>query len=194
MNPVKLVHGRAYPLGRDNIDTDLIIGAKHLKTVSRTGLGRFAFETLRADPGNLFDDPSFAFAPILIAGANFGCGSSREHAVWALADFGVRAVIAPSFSDIFAANAYKNGMVTVEISSAQAAKLMEAARTDPIMIDIEALTVTAAGMTFAFELDHFRRDCLLRGLDEISLTLTRENAIKRYEQRNDGWQYSPGAG
>jgi 3-isopropylmalate/(R)-2-methylmalate dehydratase small subunit len=186
MNPVKRVHGRAYPLGRDNIDTDLIIGAEHLKTVSRTGLGRFAFEALRAAPGSLFDDPAFAHAPILIAGANFGCGSSREHAVWALADFGVRAVVASSFSDIFAANAYKNGMVTVEISPAKVARLMELARTDPITIDIEELTVTAPGMKIAFTLDPFRRDCLLRGLDEISLTLAREQAIQAYEERNAG--------
>ena len=183
MNPVSLVHGRAYPLGRDNIDTDLIIGAEHLKTVSRSGLGRFAFETLRSAPGNLFDNPAFARAPILIAGANFGCGSSREHAVWALDDLGVRAVVAAGFSDIFAANAYKNGIVTVEVDPADVERLMAVALTAAITVDIQSMTVSALDVQVAFSLDPFRRDCLLRGLDEIALTLVREGAIRSYEQR-----------
>ena len=107
------IEGRAIPFGRANVDTDLIIPAAHLKTVSRLGLGRYAFEPLRREPGNVFDEPEFSGAPMLIAGANFGCGSSREHAVWALCDLGIKAVIAPSFSDIFAANAFRNGLVTV---------------------------------------------------------------------------------
>ena len=183
MNPVSLIQGRAYPLGRDNVDTDLIIGAEHLKTVSRSGLGRFAFETLRVAPGNLFDDPAFARAPILIAGANFGCGSSREHAVWALVDLGVRAVIAAGFSDIFAANAYKNGIVTVEVDPADVERLMTVAPTASITVDILSMTVSAPDLHLAFALDPFRRDCLLRGLDEIALTLARESAIRSYEQR-----------
>src|SRR3546814_2887100 len=101
MEPISTVSGRAYPLGLKNIDTDVIIPAYYLKTISRTGLGRGAFETLRAQPGNVFDDPRYAGAPILVAGDNFGCGSSREHAAWAMNDMGITAVIAPSFSDIF---------------------------------------------------------------------------------------------
>jgi len=184
MKPVTIIHGRAYPLGRDNIDTDLIIGAEHLKTVSRSGLGRFAFETLRSEPGNLFDDPVFARSPILIAGANFGCGSSREHAVWALIDLGVEAVIAPSFSDIFSANAYKNGVVTVALSAGKVARLMAFALTGKITIDLVAMTVSASGMQTTFMLDPFRRECLLRGLDEIALTLASEPVIRAYELRS----------
>ena len=115
MRAVTTIEGRAYPLGLRNIDTDLIIAARHLKTIRRAGLGRHAFEALRAQPGNPFDDPAYAGAPILIAGANFGCGSSREHAAWALADMGIRAVIAPTFADIFASNAFKNGIATVAL-------------------------------------------------------------------------------
>jgi 3-isopropylmalate/(R)-2-methylmalate dehydratase small subunit len=183
MIPVRRIHGRAYPLGRDNIDTDAIIGAEHLKTVSRAGLGRFAFEALRGEPGNPFDDATFAEAPILIAGANFGCGSSREHAAWALADLGVRAVVATSFSDIFAANAYKNAIVTVELERAKVDRLMAIALERPITIDLEAMSVTAAGAHFTFALDPFRRQCLLEGLDEIALTLVSEPAIRAYELR-----------
>ena len=112
MQPVSEVSGTAYPWGAKNVDTDVIIPAHWLKTIKRSGLGRGAFETVRAQPGNIFDDPAYAGAPILIAGDNFGCGSSREHAAWALADMGIRAVIAPSFSDIFSGNAFKNGMGT----------------------------------------------------------------------------------
>ena len=183
MNPVKLVHGRAYPLGRDNVDTDLIIAAEHLKTISRSGLGLHAFGRLRAAPGNMFVDPAFAGAPILIAGANFGCGSSREHAVWALADLGVRAVIAAGFSDIFSSNAFKNGIVTVELDAADIQRLMTVALTDAITVDVETMIVSAPGVRMSFSLDPFRRECLMRGLDEIALTLASERAIRTYEQR-----------
>jgi 3-isopropylmalate/(R)-2-methylmalate dehydratase small subunit len=183
MIPVRRIQGRAFPLGRDNVDTDLIIPAAHLKTVSRAGLGQHAFETLRARPGNLFDDPAFAGAPILIAGANFGCGSSREHAAWALADLGIRAVIAPSFADIFSANAYKNGIVTVELARTAVDRLMEIARGAAILVDVEAMIVAAPGFACSFALDPFRRDCLLQGLDEIALTLASEPAIRAYELR-----------
>jgi len=113
MNPITAVEGKAYPFGRKNVDTDVIIPAHYLKTITRAGLGKGAFETVRAEPGNVFDDPAYVGAPILIAGDNFGCGSSREHAAWALADLGIKAVIAPSFSDIFSGNAVKNGIVPV---------------------------------------------------------------------------------
>ena len=132
MDPVDHVEGRAIPFGRKNVDTDLIIPARWLKTVTRLGLGRGAFEALREDPDNVFDSPEFKGAPILIAGDNFGCGSSREHAAWALLDMGVKAVIAPSFSDIFAGNAFKNGILTVVLPQEQVDRLMEVAATDPI--------------------------------------------------------------
>src|SRR5579883_1989134 len=132
MEPLTTVEGKAYPFGRKNVDTDVIIPAHWLKTITRAGLGRGAFETVRAEPGNVFDDPAYAGAPILIAGDNFGCGSSREHAAWALGDMGLRAVIAPSFSDIHAGNAFKNGILTVVLPQAQVDRLLEVAREHPI--------------------------------------------------------------
>lgn len=184
MTPFVRVEGRAYPLGLKNIDTDLIIPAAHLKTIQRGGLGQHAFESLRGQSGNVFDDPAYRGAPILIAGDNFGCGSSREHAAWALADFGVRAVIAPSFSDIFAGNAFKNGIATVVLDQHAVNRLLDAAREHSIRIDLEGMTVTtSAGDRFTFEMDTFRRECLLSGLDEIALTLAHDAAIRAYEQR-----------
>ncbi|MEG3154037.1 3-isopropylmalate dehydratase small subunit [Sphingomonas sp. RB1R13] len=183
MTPVNRISGRAYPLGRDNIDTDVIIAADHLKTTTRSGLGKYAFAPIRAEPGNVFDDPEFANAPILIAGANFGCGSSREHAAWAMDDMGIRAVIAPGFSDIFSSNAYKNGLVTVVLPAADVASLMHLAEHAPVTIDLADMTVTAGNEQFAFTLDPFRRASLMSGLDEIGLTLKSEAAIKAYEER-----------
>ena len=182
MNPVTQVAGTAYPFGQSNVDTDVIIPATHLKTITRAGLGQHAFETVRANPGNVFDDPHYAGSPILIAGDNFGCGSSREHAAWALVDMGVTAVIAPSFSDIFSGNAFKNGIVTVVLDQAAVDRLLEVAQDHPINVDLETMTVTSPLQDrFAFELDPFRRDCLMRGLDEIGLTLASEGAINDYE-------------
>ena len=182
MNPVRHIEGRAYPFGRSNVDTDVIIPAKWLKTVSRAGLGKGAFETVRAEPGNVFDDPAFAGAPILIAGDNFGCGSSREHAAWALADLGIRAVIAPSFSDIFSGNAFKNGILAVELPQAAVDRLMEVARTDPIHVDLDHQTVTTPFQDrFEFRIDPFRRHCLMEGLDEIGMTLAMDAKIAAYE-------------
>jgi 3-isopropylmalate/(R)-2-methylmalate dehydratase small subunit len=184
MKAANRIHGRAYPLGRPNIDTDVIIPASHLKTITRAGLGRHAFETIRADAGNVFDDPRFAGAPILIAGDNFGCGSSREHAAWALDDLGIKAVIAPSFADIFASNAFKNGIVTAALPQAAIDRLMEIAAEQPITVDLESMTVTTPFQDrFAFTLDPFRRRCLMEGLDEIALTLSSDAAITAYEAR-----------
>jgi 3-isopropylmalate/(R)-2-methylmalate dehydratase small subunit len=184
MTPFIRVEGRAYPLGLANIDTDLIIPASHLKTVRRSGLGAHAFEPLRHRGGNVFDDPRFAGAPILIAGENFGCGSSREHAAWALADLGIRAIIAPSFSDIFAGNAFRNGIATVVLDRIAVDRLLDAAHHHDIGVDLDAMEVTStARHRFAFAMDPFRRECLLGGLDEIALTLTHEAAIRAYEQR-----------
>jgi 3-isopropylmalate/(R)-2-methylmalate dehydratase small subunit len=182
MEPVHQVEGRAIPFGRKNVDTDVIIPARWLKTVTREGLGRGAFETVRAEPGNVFDAPAFAGAPILIAGDNFGCGSSREHAAWALLDMGVKAVIAPSFSDIFSGNAFKNGILTVALPQAAVDRLLEVAETDPIAIDLEHQTVTTPFQDrFEFEIDPFRKQCLTGGLDEVAITLASEAAIAGYE-------------
>jgi 3-isopropylmalate/(R)-2-methylmalate dehydratase small subunit len=182
MSGVTRIEGRAYPFGRRNVDTDLIIPAAYLKTVTRAGLGRHAFETVRAEPGNVFDDPAYGGAPILIAGDNFGCGSSREHAAWALADMGVKAVIAPSFSDIFASNAFKNGIVAVALPAVAVARLIEVARDHPVSVDLETMSVTTPCQDrFVFDLDPFRRECLIQGLDEIALTLASTAAIAAYE-------------
>lgn len=182
MNPVITVSGRAYPWGAKNVDTDIIIPAHWLKTTSREGLAAGAFETVRAEPGNLFDDPAYKGAPILIAGENFGCGSSREHAAWALADMGVAAVIAPSFSDIFSGNAFKNGIVPVVLPQEAVDRLVEVARDHPITVDLDTMTVTTPLQDrFSFDLDPFRRDCLMQGLDEIGLTLAKDTAISKFE-------------
>jgi 3-isopropylmalate/(R)-2-methylmalate dehydratase small subunit len=184
MTPIEKVEGRAIPFGLKNVDTDVIIPAKWLKTISREGLGRGAFETLRADPENLFDNPEFAGAPILIAGDNFGCGSSREHAAWALGDLGIRVVIAPSYSDIFSGNAVKNGILPVVLPQSAIDRLMEVAATDPIHVDLDTQTVTTPFQDrFRFDIDPFRKMCLLNGLDEISLTEKSEAAIAAHEKK-----------
>jgi 3-isopropylmalate/(R)-2-methylmalate dehydratase small subunit len=184
MEPVKTVEGRAIPFGLKNADTDVIIPARWLKTVTREGLGRGAFEALREDPDNVFDRPEFKGAPILIAGDNFGCGSSREHAAWALLDLGIKAVIAPSFSDIFAGNAFKNGILTVVLPLEQVDRLMEVAEAESISIDLEHQTVTTPFQDrFTFDIDPFRKECLLKGLDEVGITLTHEDALVAYEAR-----------
>ncbi|WP_066719289.1 3-isopropylmalate dehydratase small subunit [Sphingomonas pituitosa] len=182
MEPIQQVSGRAYPWGAKNIDTDIIIPAHWLKTTTREGLGKGAFESVRAEPGNLFDDPRYAGAPILVAGENFGCGSSREHAAWALADMGIQAVIAPSFSDIFSGNAFKNGIVTVVLPQEAIDRLVQVATANNITVDLETMTVTTDFQDrFAFELDPFRRDCLMQGLDEIGMTLAQDTAISKFE-------------
>ncbi|MDR2858574.1 MAG: 3-isopropylmalate dehydratase small subunit [Novosphingobium sp.] len=184
MKPISHVHGRAIPFGRKNVDTDVVIPAHWLKTITREGLGRGAFEAVRKEPGNVFDDPAYAGAPILIAGDNFGCGSSREHAAWALLDMGVTCVIAPSFSDIFSGNAFKNGILTVALPQEQVDRLLEVARTDAIDIDLEAQTVTTPFQDrFTFAVDPFRKHCLLNGLDEVGLTLAQGDAITAHEAR-----------
>ena len=185
MQALREVEGRAIPLGLKNVDTDVIIPAHWLKTITRDGLGRGACETLRKDPANLFDSAEFKGSPILIAGDNFGCGSSREHAAWALLDLGITAVIAPSFSDIFSGNAFKNGILTVVLPQEAIDRLLEVAQTDPIHIDLDAQTVTTPFQDrFEFEIDPFRKHCLLNGLDEVGLTLARDTAISTYENKS----------
>ncbi len=182
MTPVGTVEGKAYPFGLKNVDTDVIIPAHYLKTITRIGLGAGAFETIRREPGNVFDDPAYAGAPILVAGDNFGCGSSREHAAWALADMGVKAVIAPSFSDIFSGNAFKNGILAVVLPQEAIDRLLEVAKDQPITIDLETQSVTTPFQDrFRFEIDPFRKHCLLDGLDEIGLTLAADSRIAAFE-------------
>jgi 3-isopropylmalate dehydratase small subunit len=184
MQPISSVKDKAYPLGLKNVDTDIIIPAAWLKTISRSGLGKGAFQTLRSVPGNVFDDPAYVGAPILIAGDNFGCGSSREHAAWAMADLGISAVIAPSFSDIFSGNAFKNGLLAIVLPQEAIDRLMDVAKTDEIHIDLETQTVTTPFQDrFTFEIDPFRKHCLINGVDEIGLTLKSHDAISAYENK-----------
>jgi 3-isopropylmalate/(R)-2-methylmalate dehydratase small subunit len=184
MTPVKTIEGKAYPFGLKNVDTDIIIPAAWLKTTTRTGLGKGAFEAIRKDPANVFDSAEYAGSPILIAGDNFGCGSSREHAAWAMLDMGITAVIAPSYSDIFSSNAFKNGLLAVVLPQEAVDRLMEVAQTDPIHIDLESQMVTTPFQDrFAFEIDPFRKHCLLNGLDEIGITLASSDTISAYEAR-----------
>ncbi len=188
MDAVSSISGKAYPFGAKNVDTDVIISAEWLKTITREGLGKGAFESVRAQEGNVFDDPRYAGSPILIAGDNFGCGSSREHAAWALKDMGVKAVIAPSFSDIFSGNAFKNGILTVAIPQEQIDRLLEVAREEQeITVDLESQTVTTPYQDrFAFEVDPFRKHCLMNGLDEVGITLQSDASISSYEAKRAG--------
>jgi len=184
VTPFTMLTGIAIPFGEANVDTDAIIPARYLKTVARTGLGRHAFAALRADAANIFDQLRHAGAPILIAGDNFGCGSSREHAPWALADMGVRVVIAPGFADIFAGNAYKNGVLLVTLPQPEIDRLMAIALEVELTVDLENQVVTTPFQDrFAFPMDPFRKACLLAGQDEIALTEAEAPAIAAYEAR-----------
>ena len=184
MQPFHTLSGVAIPLGLKNVDTDVIIPARFLKTTSRQGLGKGAFAALREDPDNIFDQPRYKGAPILIAGDNFGCGSSREHAPWALADLGIKVVIAPSFADIFAGNAFKNGMLLVQLPQAEVDRLIEIAPEVEITVDLENQVVTTPFQDrFAFDIDPFRKNCLMNGLDEIGLTAQMGDAIAAHETR-----------
>ena len=184
MDPVSRVAGRAIPLDRANVDTDQIIPARYLKRIERTGYGPFAFEAWRADPDFVLNDPAYEGAPILLAKHNFGSGSSREHAVWAIAGLGVRALIAPSFADIFRNNCFQGGILTVELPEADVDALMRRSREDPaaeVAVDLEAQTVTAGDSEHRFEIDPFRKYRLLRGLDDIGMTLAYEADVARFE-------------
>lgn len=185
MQPVATIAATAIPFGAANVDTDVIIPARYLKTISRQGLGKGAFAALRTDPDNAIDRGLASGARILIAGANFGCGSSREHAPWALLDLGLQAVIAPSFADIFAGNSFKNGLLLVALPEPAVERLMAvAAEGLPITIDLESQTVTTPYQDrFPFPIDPFRKHCLLHGLDEIGLTEAAAPAIAAHEAR-----------
>ncbi len=194
MKPFGVHHGRVAPLDRVNVDTDQIIPKQFLKRIERTGFGQFLFYDWRfaADgkksEGFVLDEPRHEGASILVAGKNFGCGSSREHAVWALADFGFRAVISSSFGDIFANNSTKNGFLAVRLSDAEVAEIMARARDVHeyhLTIDLEHCEVRDdQGFSAKFQIDDFVRHCLLNGLDDIGLTLQHEAEIAAYEARN----------
>ena len=187
MQPFTTLTGTAIPFGAENVDTDVIIPARFLKTITRTGLGRSAFSVIRQDPDNIFDSERNSGAPILIAGDNFGCGSSREHAPWALADMGIRVVIAPSFADIFSGNAFKNGMLLVVLPQEQIDRLLAVAATDPVTVDLENQVVTTGFQDrFSFPIDPFRKHCLVNGLDEIGLTVAMDADIAAHESRIAG--------
>jgi 3-isopropylmalate/(R)-2-methylmalate dehydratase small subunit len=193
MDPVRVISGTAAPLDRADVDTDQIIPAKWLKRVERTGFGKGLFSAWReADPNFLLNRPEYRGASILVAGPNFGIGSSREHAVWALTDYGFRAVVSPRFGDIFWNNATKTGLVPVVVSPEFGELLLRAVERDPALvvnIDIEARQITApgAGLEMAFPIDDFTRWRLLEGLDDIGLTLRHADAITAYEATRPDW-------
>ena len=176
--------GRILPLDRANIDTDLIIPSRFMKAVDRERLGAGAFEALRAEPGNVFADPRRRGASILVSGGNFGCGSSREHAVWALQQIGLDVVIAPSFGEIFEANALRNGLLAIRLPEAAVRALLAVPAEDEVLVDIEQQVVRApGGECWTFVLDPFRRQCLIEGLDDLAVTAAMEPEILAYESR-----------
>ena len=197
MQAFRIHTGRAAVLDRANVDTDQIIPKQFLKRVERTGFGQFLFYDWRflsnGEPNTQFElnEPRYRSASILIAGKNFGCGSSREHAPWALADYGFRAVIAPSFADIFRNNCLKNGLLTVTLSESEIAELVRRARSIDgyeITVDLEQQVVRdASGFGASFSLGEFQKHCLLNGLDDIGLTLQHERTIAAYERRRPLW-------
>lgn len=203
MHALKQHQGVVAPLDRANVDTDLIIPKQFLKSIKRTGFGPNLFDELRyldegypgqdasnrpVNPDFVLNQPRYRNASILLARRNFGCGSSREHAPWALEDFGFRVVIAPSFADIFYNNAFKNGILLVPLDEAIVEQLfqeVDASDDYHLAVDLEAQTVTTpSGDVFSFEVDGFRKHCLLNGLDDIGLTLEYEGAIRDFEQRH----------
>jgi 3-isopropylmalate/(R)-2-methylmalate dehydratase small subunit len=190
MEAVKIIDGTALPVDRSDVDTDQIIPAEYLKRIERTGFGPFLFAEWRKDPGFIINDPRRAGASILLGGPNFGCGSSREHAPWAIEDAGFKAVIAPSFGDIFRNNCTKIGLLPVQLGHEQVRALMDTVLADPatrIVVDLEAKKVSGAGLDEAFEIDDFTRWRLLEGLDDIGLTLRNEPAITAYEAARASW-------
>jgi 3-isopropylmalate/(R)-2-methylmalate dehydratase small subunit len=177
--------GRALPLDRADVDTDQIIPAEYLKRVERTGFGPFLFDSWRKDPRFVLNRPEYAGATILVTGPNFGSGSSREHAVWALEDHGFRAVLAPSFADIFRNNCTKVGLLPVALPEPTIRTLLDAVVADPTLeltVDLEGLRVTGGGVDSAFEIDDFTRWRLLEGLDDIGLTLRHADEIEAFER------------
>jgi len=199
MQPFRTLTSLAAPLDRTNVDTDQIIPKQFLKRIERTGYGEFLFFDWRNTPDGApnpdfeLNDPRYQGAQILVAGKNFACGSSREHAAWALSDYGFRVVIAPTFADIFFSNAGKNGIVLARLTEDEVAQLLHNAKTIPnykLTVSLEDQTVTdAQGFKATFEVDPFRKFCLIEGLDDIGLTLRHAAALDTFEKQHDqaGW-------
>ena len=186
MNPLRVVTGKAAVIDRADVDTDQIIPKQFLKRIERTGYGEFLFFDWMKDPGFELHRPEAQGASILVAGRNFGCGSSREHAPWALEDYGFRALLAPSFGDIFHTNCVKTGIAPIVLAAAELERVRESlAQQNELTVDLEELTISApTGLRIVFDFDPFERDCLLNGLDDVSLTLERDEAISAYERAN----------
>jgi 3-isopropylmalate/(R)-2-methylmalate dehydratase small subunit len=185
MEPVKRVSGKALPLGYSDVDTDQIVPSDALKRIERTGFGQFLFSEWREDPDFVMNRAEHEDAVVLLAGENFGSGSSREHAPWALQDYGFGAIIAPSFADIFKNNCAKIGLLAVELPKEAVQKLLDAVRADPqtvITVELMERTVTGPNVRETFEMDDFTRQRLLEGLDDISLTLTYEDELEAFEK------------
>ena len=188
MEPIRKVRGKVLPLNRADVDTDQIIPAKYLKRIERTGFGEFAFDAWRKDPSFVLNDHLYDDAPILVTGPNFGCGSSREHAPWALQQMGLKAIVAPSFADIFRNNCAKIGLLTVVLPQQDIDRIIARAEDAPgfeAEVDLQAQTVSLGDGQPArhFEIDQFVKHCLLEGLDDISLTLQDEDAIAKFETK-----------
>ena len=184
--------GKVVPLDRANVDTDQIIPAVHLKRIERTGWGQWLFERWRQqDPNFVLNRPEYADGTILVTGESFGVGSSREHAPWALGEYGFRAIIAPSFGDIFYNNSFKNGLLLIRLPEETVRAIMDRAIGEPgytLTIDLENQTVSdGRDVRVTFDIDPFRKHCLLNGLDDIGLTLAHEDAIAAYEARRPAW-------
>jgi 3-isopropylmalate/(R)-2-methylmalate dehydratase small subunit len=190
MKSVKKISGKALPLGWDDVDTDQIIPSDALKRIERTGFGQFLFSQWREDPDFVMNRPEHEGAVVLLAGQNFGSGSSREHAPWAIQDYGFGAVIAPSFADIFKNNCAKIGLLAVELSEAAVRELLDTVREDPeaeITVDLEGRVVRGPGFEEPFALDNFTRYRLLNGLDDIGLTLTHQDDLEAFERSRPGY-------
>jgi 3-isopropylmalate/(R)-2-methylmalate dehydratase small subunit len=192
MDAVQIVQGTALPLDRSDVDTDQIIPAEWLKRVERTGFGQGLFSSWRDDRSFVLNDERFAGARLLIGGPNFGTGSSREHAVWAIMDYGFQAVISPRFADIFRNNCTKNGLVPVQVSTEVGEQLLAAVEADPTLelvvdVDRRTLSAPAIGLEVAFPLDDSTRERFLEGLDDIGITLRTEEAITSFEQHRPAW-------
>ncbi|MEX2294666.1 MAG: 3-isopropylmalate dehydratase small subunit [Acidimicrobiales bacterium] len=192
MDAVQIVQGTAVPLDRSDVDTDQIIPAEWLKRVERTGFGKGLFSSWRDDRSFVLNDERFAGASILIGGPNFGTGSSREHAVWAIMDYGFQAVISPRFADIFRNNCTKNGLVPVQVTKEVGEQLIAAVEADPTLelvvdVDRRTLSAPAIGLDVEFPLDDSTRERFLQGLDDIGITLRTEGAITEFEQQRPAW-------
>lgn len=193
MEPVQRIEGKALPLGYSDVDTDQIVPSDALKRIERTGFGQFLFQEWREDPDFVMNRTEHVGAKVLLAGENFGSGSSREHAPWAIQDYGFSAVVAKSLADIFKNNCAKIGLLAVELPGETVDKLLEASRKDPearITVDLEERTVTGPGVEASFEMDDFTRHRLLNGLDDISLTLTHEDRLEEFEQSRSSYKPS----